>query len=359
MPPGGSRHRAPCPGPAPRWRRGSSRSRCTGTGARRGGAAVVAGEVGALLVDQRLGAHHDARRAEAALQGAAGGERVGVAVALGGVEPSSGDDRLAGRPWRSRCWQLTTALPSISTVQQPHWPDGEQPSFGEVTSSSSRSAASRWGWSARRTPACRSARTRRCRCPARPAWSGLRCCPLEDAAAVADRQSSRRDRRRNPPRKRVSIMTTPAAPAASSALTRPLAALTPSAYTGSAQTSACPPGGGREDLGAVELHRLDDLLYNFRSCSGSATARRRRPVHQRRVRHQLQQPVPGIDASWPPACGPATTPDRTTPPPRHESLEQQQNDLGDLVSGLPSLSILRPAGRRLPPDVDAKLAASS
>ena len=45
----------------------------------------------------------------------------------------------------SGCWQLTTALPSISTVQQPHCPDGEQPSFGEVMSSSSRSAASRCG----------------------------------------------------------------------------------------------------------------------------------------------------------------------------------------------------------------------
>ena len=45
--------------------------------------------------------------------------------------------------------QLTTALPSTITVQQPHCPDGEQPSFGDVTSSSSRSAASRWGWSSR------------------------------------------------------------------------------------------------------------------------------------------------------------------------------------------------------------------
>jgi hypothetical protein len=41
--------------------------------------------------------------------------------------------------------QLTTGLPSIRTVQQPHWPDGEQPSLGLVTSSSSRSAASRCG----------------------------------------------------------------------------------------------------------------------------------------------------------------------------------------------------------------------
>ncbi len=42
-------------------------------------------------------------------------------------------------------WHDTVALPSISTVQQPHWPDGEQPSFGDVMSSSSRSAARRWG----------------------------------------------------------------------------------------------------------------------------------------------------------------------------------------------------------------------
>ena len=41
--------------------------------------------------------------------------------------------------------QLTTALPSTSTVQHPHWPDGEQPSLGEHTPSSSRSAASRCG----------------------------------------------------------------------------------------------------------------------------------------------------------------------------------------------------------------------
>ena len=45
--------------------------------------------------------------------------------------------------------QLTTALPSTITVQHPHCPDGEQPSLGEVTSSSSRSAARRWGWSPR------------------------------------------------------------------------------------------------------------------------------------------------------------------------------------------------------------------
>jgi len=37
--------------------------------------------------------------------------------------------------------QLTTALPSTSTVQHPHWPDGEQPSLGEQTPSSSRNAA--------------------------------------------------------------------------------------------------------------------------------------------------------------------------------------------------------------------------
>ena len=42
-------------------------------------------------------------------------------------------------------WHETWALPSRITVQQPHCPVGEQPSFGEVTSSSSRSAARRWG----------------------------------------------------------------------------------------------------------------------------------------------------------------------------------------------------------------------
>ena len=42
--------------------------------------------------------------------------------------------------------QLTTALPSMSTVQHPHWPDGEQPSFGLVDGSSSR-RRSRCGWS--------------------------------------------------------------------------------------------------------------------------------------------------------------------------------------------------------------------
>ncbi len=41
------------------------------------------------------------------------------------------------------------ALPSSRTVQQPHWPEGAQPSLGEVTSSSSRRAARRWGWSPR------------------------------------------------------------------------------------------------------------------------------------------------------------------------------------------------------------------
>ena len=45
----------------------------------------------------------------------------------------------------SGCWQATTALPSTWTVQQPHWPVGEQPSFGEVMFNSSRRADSRCG----------------------------------------------------------------------------------------------------------------------------------------------------------------------------------------------------------------------
>ena len=56
----------------------------------------VAVEVGALLVDLRLGPHHDAGDAEPALQPAARGERVGEALALVGVDALERDDRLAG-----------------------------------------------------------------------------------------------------------------------------------------------------------------------------------------------------------------------------------------------------------------------
>src|SRR3982074_2432573 len=38
----------------------------------------------------------------------------------------------------------------MRTVQQPHCPEGAQPSFGDNTSSSSRRAARRCGWSPRR-----------------------------------------------------------------------------------------------------------------------------------------------------------------------------------------------------------------
>ena len=53
---------------------------------------VLAGEVGTLLVDLGLGPHDDAGDAEAALQAAAGRERVGVAGPLVGVEALQGDD---------------------------------------------------------------------------------------------------------------------------------------------------------------------------------------------------------------------------------------------------------------------------
>ena len=56
----------------------------------------VAVEVGALLVDLRLGPHHDAGDAEPALQAAAGGEGVGEALPLVGVDALERDDRLAG-----------------------------------------------------------------------------------------------------------------------------------------------------------------------------------------------------------------------------------------------------------------------
>ena len=50
----------------------------------------------ALLVDLRLGAHHDPRDAEAALQTAARGERAGVAVALGVVDSLERRDLATG-----------------------------------------------------------------------------------------------------------------------------------------------------------------------------------------------------------------------------------------------------------------------
>ncbi len=52
-------------------------------------------EVGALLVDERLGPHHDPRGAEAALERPHGGEGVGVAFPLGSIEALEGGDLLA------------------------------------------------------------------------------------------------------------------------------------------------------------------------------------------------------------------------------------------------------------------------
>ncbi len=61
--------------PPSRWRRGSSRTRCSGRGGRRGGGPCPRRvERGALLVDLGLGPHDDARDAEAALEPAARSE---------------------------------------------------------------------------------------------------------------------------------------------------------------------------------------------------------------------------------------------------------------------------------------------
>ena len=57
---------------------------------------LLAGEVGALLVDLGLGPHHDAGDAEPALQPAARGEGVGEGLALGLVDTFERDDRLPG-----------------------------------------------------------------------------------------------------------------------------------------------------------------------------------------------------------------------------------------------------------------------
>jgi hypothetical protein len=81
---------------------------------------------------------------KAALQRARRREDLRVASALFARQSSS---VVMERPsiFASGVWQLTCALPSSNTVQQPHWPDGEQPSFADRTPSSSRNAARRWG----------------------------------------------------------------------------------------------------------------------------------------------------------------------------------------------------------------------
>ena len=53
---------------------------------------LVAAESGAVAVDERLGPHHDARSAEAALHRAGRAEGGGVAVALLGTQPLRSDD---------------------------------------------------------------------------------------------------------------------------------------------------------------------------------------------------------------------------------------------------------------------------
>ena len=59
-----------------------------------------------------------------------------------GSKPSRVTTSLPATFSRART-QATKARPLTRTVQQPHWPDGAQPSLAEVISSSSRRAESR------------------------------------------------------------------------------------------------------------------------------------------------------------------------------------------------------------------------
>ena len=79
----------------------------------------VAVETRALLLQQRRGADEDAGRAEPALQGTGRRECGGHAVTLACVDPFERGD-LAPSTRSSERLQLTIALPSTSTVQQPH-----------------------------------------------------------------------------------------------------------------------------------------------------------------------------------------------------------------------------------------------
>ena len=137
------------PSRAARSHRGSSRSPCSGRGARRGGAprldASRSGPFFSISAFVRMtmpGVQNPHCRAPVDAKTLAYRSRSSVGIPSRVVIP---------RPaaLASDVWQLTCALPSSRTVQHPHCPDGEHPSFGERTPSSSRSAASRWGWSSR------------------------------------------------------------------------------------------------------------------------------------------------------------------------------------------------------------------
>ena len=76
-----------------------------------------------------------------------GREHICEPIALVGRQPSTVVIALPAILARGPDSYETWAFPSMSTVQQPHCPDGEHPSFGDRTSSSSRRAARRCGWS--------------------------------------------------------------------------------------------------------------------------------------------------------------------------------------------------------------------
>ena len=108
------------------------------------GAAV---EAGALLVEQGLGdPHEDAGRAEPALERAGGGEGGGQLVPALGRHALERGDRRALDPGQRQVWQLTTRLAvDAAPCSTRTGPTASSRPSGEVTSSSSRSAASRWG----------------------------------------------------------------------------------------------------------------------------------------------------------------------------------------------------------------------
>ena len=131
-------HRPPRPIRRPRR---SSASPCTGTGGPAAPGRRRPGRRRARPRPQRGEPHDDARRAEPALAGTGGAEGVGPAPASAASSPSS----VVTAPPRTRragVTQATRGSPSTSTVQQPHWPWGLQPSLAERTPSRSRSTSS-------------------------------------------------------------------------------------------------------------------------------------------------------------------------------------------------------------------------
>ena len=138
----GNRFAAPAARHPARSRRRSSRSRCSGRGARRSRARSRS-RVGIGCWSSR----YLARSAMPGMQKphctpAASGERAGEQVAVGRRAAPRASGCRVPRPTRRASRRSPSAWPSMSARQQPHCPCGEQPSFSDRIPQRSRSVSS-------------------------------------------------------------------------------------------------------------------------------------------------------------------------------------------------------------------------